>query len=538
MTFCSVAMPRGSRAFQMLQHKSAEAVRQIIDNTSDVSVADLWDEPDLGILEADTAAPPAFDKDMLPPSVAEWCAGTAEAKGCPIDYVVGSLITSSSAWLGNARRVRVTPDWIEPSHAWVCLIGAPSSGKTPAMRPFIEMSKMLEAEAAPAWEETTRGHLRNTEIAKVRLDKFKDEIREAADRNVEPPPMPADAVIPDSPIRPRVLIADATIQEIGNVLKGNQRGLLMVRDELSGWLGDLDRYGGAGGDRAFYLETWNGGTHTIDRVKTTGKETQLEFASLALLGGLQPDKLKDALSGADDGLASRFIFIFPNSIPFRPLSYEHSERAEARHEKLKAAARNLHSLKMTEREDGSLAPVYVPLHPDARLLFDKAREKADRQTRAAHGLAAGWYGKSDARILRLALTFEFLNWAMSGGPEPTQVSGEAVAWAASYLDYAAGMMERALAGLCVTKSESDAALIAQYLKRSRADIERHPKHPGEVNERELYQSPGLTFLRDKQARVAAFQALVEAKLIRKPPHTRKGRPPGNWEINPRIWGSR
>jgi hypothetical protein len=52
---------------------------------------------------------------------------------------------------------------------------------------------------------------------------------------------------------PRVLAMDATTEELQNLLVEHPRGLLYMRNELSGWLGNHDRYDGKGGDRAFYL---------------------------------------------------------------------------------------------------------------------------------------------------------------------------------------------------------------------------------------------------------------------------------------------
>jgi len=48
-------------------------------------------------------------------------------------------------------------------------------------------------------------------------------------------------------------------EALQRLLADNPRGLLHVRDELAGWLGSFDRYGGNGADRSFYLECWNGG---------------------------------------------------------------------------------------------------------------------------------------------------------------------------------------------------------------------------------------------------------------------------------------
>ena len=52
------------------------------------------------------------------------------------------------------------------------------------------------------------------------------------------------------PVRERVRISDITIEKVAELQAVNGRGLLLHRDEVSGWLLSMDRYGG-GGDRPF-----------------------------------------------------------------------------------------------------------------------------------------------------------------------------------------------------------------------------------------------------------------------------------------------
>src|SRR5438067_2294124 len=60
---------------------------------------------------------------------------------------------------------------------------------------------------------------------------------------------------------------DSTVEKLGIRLQDNPRGLLIVRDELSGWLHGLEKQGREG-DRQFYLEAWNGtGSFTVDRIE-------------------------------------------------------------------------------------------------------------------------------------------------------------------------------------------------------------------------------------------------------------------------------
>ena len=70
------------------------------------------------------------------------------------------------------------------------------------------------------------------------------------------------------------------------LLNQNPNGLLLFRDELSGFLHTMDRPGHEN-DRAFYCEAWNGaGAYTYDRI---GRGTlHIRAACLSVLGGIQP----------------------------------------------------------------------------------------------------------------------------------------------------------------------------------------------------------------------------------------------------------
>jgi hypothetical protein len=59
--------------------------------------------------------------------------------------------------------------------------------------------------------------------------------------------------------------------------------------------------------------------------------------SLALLGGRQPDRLSQALSGADDGLAARLCYIWPDPLPIVGLAAESDDSAWDRRGRLDSA---------------------------------------------------------------------------------------------------------------------------------------------------------------------------------------------------------
>ncbi len=420
------------------------------------NAGDTWPEPDMRLVTDDRMPVPALDDDALPAGWESWITAEAAARGCPRDYIAAGLIGVASAWIGNARRVAATADWNEPAHLWLALIGAPSTGKTPALRPMTDASRALERDLEPQWRETLAQYERDAEAAKARDKVWREAVRTAADNGAAPPARPANAEEPAKPPRPRVLAMDTSTEELQRMLAEAPRGVLYVRDELAGWLGSFDRYNGTGADRAFFLECWNGGAYVCDRVRYHGEPIRIEHAALAIVGGMVPDRLREVLAGADDGLASRLIYTWPVPMPIAPLADRGDTEAAQRRDTLMGAARRLHALPMGADNHGAPAPIALRLDAEALTLFDDVRRAWMARAREASGLAAGWAGKNPGRALRLALVFELLVWVARGDAEPAIVSADAIARAGAYLDYAGDMLDRVTAGLAMTEAEADA----------------------------------------------------------------------------------
>jgi hypothetical protein len=454
---------------------SREHARAAFDEAPEVDPKDTWSQPDMRLVTDDRPSPAVLNYNALPSGWEKWIFDEAAARGCPPDYIAAALVGAASAWIGNSRRVAATADWTEPAHVWFALIGAPSSGKTPALKPVIDASRALERDAEPAWREKCAKVERDAEAAKTRDKVWRETLREATKNRSALPDRPTDAEQPSVPPRPRVIAMDGSTEELQRLLAEAPRGLLHVRDELSGWLGSFDRYGGSGADRAFYLECWNGGLYVCDRVRYHEKSIRIEHAALAILGGMVPDRLRPLLAGADDGLAERLIYIWPEPLPIGRLVDRGRNDAATRQALLMGAALRLHALPMGTDNLGTPAPIALPLEEEALTLFDEVRREWMTRARATSGLTAGWAGKNPGRALRLALIFELLAWS-ARGTEPTKVSADSIARAASYLDYASDMLDRVMAGLALTQSDVDAATIARHLLATR---------PTRLNERDL-----------------------------------------------------
>ena len=104
---------------------------------------------------------------------------------------------------------------------------------------------------------------------------------------------------------------DVTTGSSRRHLAGQPRGCLLVRDELAGFFGDMNRYNNGSGDRAFWLEAYGGGDFSVERLSRD--PVRIDRLTIGVVGGIQPDRLADLLMKErdDDGMLARFCPVFP-----------------------------------------------------------------------------------------------------------------------------------------------------------------------------------------------------------------------------------
>ena len=108
---------------------------------------------------------------------------------------------------------------------------------------------------------------------------------------------------------------DVTIEKVAHLLAATApKGLLIVRDELAGWIAGMNAYNDAG--RAFWIEAYGGRPYRVERVKHP-EPIVIPRLAVAAYGGTQPDKLAMLMREADDGLLARILWAWPEPIPFR-----------------------------------------------------------------------------------------------------------------------------------------------------------------------------------------------------------------------------
>lgn len=378
---------------------------------------------------------------------------------------------------------------------------------------------------ADGHDEITRKFQATKRVAELVRERWEGLVAAAVKDGDPPPPMPFDAEVPDEPIRPRIVVADTTTERLGALAASLPRGLINIRDELAGWLNGFGRYGGGGADRAFALEMFGGRFHVIDRVKNP-KPIRIKHLSIGVLGGIQPERLAEALEGADDGLAARFLWAWPDVIPVFSLG-----RSMPPSGKAKEAFRRLVALPMGSDERGNPEPVLVRLDREAETILEAFARRMIERERHATGIFAGTIGKARGHALRLACVLTFLRWAASGGETapPDSITGEVVGDACRLVEwYFLPMAERVLGDAAIPIQERHAMILARHLQKAGEPC---------FNAREVRRTIGGQ-LREAKDMDAACAELVEAGILRATPSRdagTKGRQAKNYSVNPRLF---
>jgi hypothetical protein len=112
--------------------------------------APAWPDIEGALLDDQTFAVPAFPLETLPRPWRTWIEDTARSVNVPADYVAQGVLAAVAGVCGAGVWVRVSSVWTDPLWLWLAVVGAPSSGKSPALAPVRRLLAALDKESASA----------------------------------------------------------------------------------------------------------------------------------------------------------------------------------------------------------------------------------------------------------------------------------------------------------------------------------------------------------------------------------------------------
>ena len=376
---------------------------------------------------------PSFDLNLLPDAFRPFVKDAAERMQCPADFIAAPLVVASAAALGNI--VTIAPKaqdtgWLVPATLWGAIVARPGMMKSPAisiaLRPLLALEKEMREELQ------SKHSAYEFEKLTYAADKNKIETKLKKGVPVRPDEMPLE---PEKPKPERLITNDSTTQKLGILCASSPRGILVCRDELTGWMESLAAEGREP-DRAFYLEGWNGlNSFQVDRV---GRESDyIKTLNILMFGGIQQGKLDSHIRAAtrggagDDGLLQRFqLTVWPDHSKNwvnhdRPPDVE-AERA------VQDVFRRLRQIDPVaigaNQPSESGGPAWLHFTDEAQGLCDKWRAKLETALRTGdlHPAMESHLAKYRSLIPALALLFHLVD----GGTGPVSLGAlqRAIEW--------------------------------------------------------------------------------------------------------------
>ncbi len=543
-----IELPSGKDATEWLAlGGTAEELQELVSKASALTAATLetwrakWQSPgpidewpDPAPILGELPSVQRFDENLLPVSFRPFVRDVAERMQVPLDYpgIVAVLALAGAV----SRRAVIQPKendtgWVVVPNLWGGIVAPPGFMKSPVIqavvRPLIEIQQDWRLDFEFALGE----HEREKEESELKHSAWREEFKKHTKQGKEVPQRPDATTV--APVLRRLIVNDATFEALHQTMSENPAGILVIRDELTGWWSVLDRTGREG-ERAFCLQAWNGDTgHTIDRI---GRGTiHVEACCMSMLGGIQPGRLRSYLVDAlhdgpgNDGLIQRFqLLVWPDTDP----AWTYVDRPPDRvtEKQVVHVFRTLVAL-------GCGNPLHFCFEPDAQALFIEWLSDLERKVRGndLHPALISHLSKYRSLMPSIALLFELAdraaNGILSSETGDLFVSLEHARQAAAFCAYLESHAQRIYS--CLTTPQMRAAQeLAEKIKTGKVGAN------GFFTLRDVYLK-GWSGLDTPDLARVAVQVLTDASWIREMPGESSpsgGRPSARYQVNPKVRG--
>ena len=367
---------------------------------------------------ADPPAGPAplqyrpFPLDVLPAPVREFVSQSASAIGCDPTYIALPLLAELAAFIGNTRRILLKRTWTEPAVLWTVIIGSSGSQKSPGLEAALAPIKRKQAERLAAHADAMKDYQVKLLHYEVQLSEWRSKGR---DKRGEPPEKPL------APAAERYLCSDTTVEALATILADAPLGVLLARDELSGWIDSFDAYRqGRGGDVSHWLSMHRAGDLLVDRKSGDKRTIYVPRAAVSIAGTIQPETLRRALGRKhfENGLAARILMAMP---PRRPKKWTEADVEPSVEAAVHTVVDAILRFNFGIGQDGQPVPIDLPLTPEAKVVWvGFYNEHGQHQASLPDGDLAAAFSKLEGYAARLALVVHMVRIAAGeGAPHDT-----------------------------------------------------------------------------------------------------------------------
>lgn len=448
---------------------------------SEAAPSEEWADPE-PLMQTLKPVPPLID-DLLPPPLRPWIKDVAHRIQCPVDFVATAVIVALGAVVGTGCTVRPKQldNWTVVPNIWGAIVAQPGSKKSPAISQAHAPMSSLTHEAQLAYASALAQYEVDAVSRELDIAGLKAEIKKLKPGQLVPaanggpatrdPRQELKALMQTPLVEPkpkRYLTNNCTFESLGEILRDNTRGVMVLHDELTGWINNFERTGREG-ERQGYLTAWNGAdSHQVDRIGRAS--IFIERLCVSVFGGIQPDMLEHYLYEAksahrNDGLIQRLQLLVYPDVEISPVLIDvipDGKATQAALSTFKTLAGDLTALAPTTATDGT------SVHFEAQHAQGRFNQwYVDLQAKIANdddSLIKEHLSKYAKLVPALALLFHLVDIAddmsLANKPIPLTALERAIAWG-DYLEAHA----RRVYGMATNYAIRAAAKLAVQIQR-------------------------------------------------------------------------
>lgn len=343
---------------------------------------------------------PTFPIEVFSPTIQQFINQLNASLNYSIDYLSVAIMSTFATLNGNKYKLRVKNGWDAPTIFWFAIVGEPGTMKTHPIKTIFKPLIKIDISSKTAYDQEM-----------IEYNRIEDKKRSDAKK----------------PGFRQTLVSDSTLEALHIVHSINKRGICFYKDELIGFLNDMNRYR-KGSDEQFWLESFNNGSYIVNRV--TKEPLLIEDTHINIIGTIQPDILNGIISqhGAN-GLTDRFLYT-SNETNIYPISLEDINPMWL--SKWDEIVNGITSFfEFTDYQDTK----YLKLTPDAMEIFMKIDAQICENQRSDNVSfqMKNYLNKMKTYAPRFALLMNLMDFQAYG--EMTDITGQQMINAARIIEY-------------------------------------------------------------------------------------------------------
>lgn len=395
----------------------------------------------------------SFPLDVLPQGFRRFVDGVSSSIGCDHAFAALPALATAAGTIGNAFAIRLKRGWDEPAIIWGLTIAPSGRKKSPPLE-AVTLGPLAQIE--DQWQRAHCDEMRQYESEHLIYERDLAQWKRREGNTTPPEP-------PERPVPRRIVVQDITRETLAPRLAENPRGLVLARDELSGWIGSFDAYKQAkGSDVAAWLEAHRGGSWRVDRKNGA---IRIPRVALSICGTIQPDALRRSLGVqyVENGLAARLLLAMP---PARVTKWTEDEISEDLVKSWAGLLSRLLGSPLSLDECGSPRPTPLTLDSEAKQLWVDFYNRHGEELASMNGPLASVWAKLEGAAARLALVVHLVNWAEHGASgSPGRISGTAMRAGIELADWFGHEAQRAYGVLEETRAGRKRRETVELLRR-------------------------------------------------------------------------